>query len=167
MPKIRILGSVDDQARAALIELLREAGFKVIEDDCEEISLISEEEEDVEASPVGDELQTAASNQKDESISGSVEEACVVVLTPDCSDNPEFAEQMRDAASRGCRVIGVWPPGATSDQPPRAVEDYGAGTVPWDMGRLRDALNPANANPTWSLPNGQPRQQPKVKRNRC
>lgn len=158
MPKVRILGSIDEKARAALITLLREAGIELSDEDaCDEKAADDLGEESVEEPEAQDDLVAAPGE----------EEVGVVVLTPECSEAPDLEQVMLGASNRGCRVIGIWPQGAIDGRLPRAIEDYGAGVVPWDARRLKDAIEPTTTDPNWSTPDAQPRPQPITRRNRC
>ena len=63
--------------------------------------------------------------------------ACVVVLTPGLTEE-DLQPTLTQVVARGCRVIGIWGPGADGDMSP--LGDYGADTVPWQSERVRDAI---------------------------
>lgn len=170
MPKIRIVGSVDDDLREALMKLLDDAGCEVlddlpvdaIEEDAEQYLLEddAEETEEEQSLPVEGAPVSEFSHKCDE-------DAGIVVLSPKCLADGGLEKAMQGAAARGCHVVGVWPPGTVAQDLPRPFEDYGGDTVVWHPGRLRDLLSQPEAQPTWPLPDNQPRPDRPLKRNKC
>lgn len=170
MPKVRVLGSIDDEAREALLKLLAEAGCEVVD---EEVGVDPaggeddpDEEEDPEA-PEADETAPADDDAAAEDAEPPGEEVGVLVLSPECLADEALERVMQGAAARGCRVIGIWPPGTRDETLPRAFEDYGGDTVTWDAGRLQGALSGQDASPGWLKPDAQPRAERQTKRNKC
>lgn len=170
MPKVCVLGSVDDEAREALLKLLAEAGCEVVD---EELT-VSEPDggEDVDnvedpAAPGSDEPVP----EDDEASAGRAEpedeEWGVILLSPECLADEELGRVMHRAAAQGRRVIGIWPPDTQDETLPRAFEDYGGDTVPWDADSLRGALPRRNAKPEWLKPDAEPRTERQTKRNKC
>ena len=155
--KVRILGPINEEVRAALVALLLEAGYEVADED--DHPKDSPGEADGEMEDTGGEPEGLPDEDNDD--------VGVVVLAPECLEDLVLGDAVQEAVSRGCRVIGIWPQGSTDGRLPRAIEDYGASTVPWDPARLRDAIRPATSSPDWSTPDAQPRPQPPTKRNKC
>jgi hypothetical protein len=167
MPKVCVLGPIDDEAREALLKLLAEAGCEVVDEDVPAVE--PDDEEDVEdpMAPEDDEPATADNGASAGDAEPQDEELGVIVLSPDCLADEALGRVMHRAAAQGRRVIGIWPPGTQDETLPRAFEDYGGDTVPWDAGSLRGALPRQNAKPEWLRPDAQPREERQTKRNKC
>lgn len=158
MSKVRLLGSIDDETREALRKLLAEAGCELVDEEACGVDPDGEVDD-----PDGVEDPEAA---EDDEPRGD-EEVGVIVLSPACLADEGLERAMQGAAARGCRVIGIWPPGTRDETLPRAFEDYGGDTVTWDAGRLRGALSSADTAPGWLKPDAQPRAERQTKRNKC
>jgi len=147
--KTYIHPNVSGETRNQLAELLKEAGCEIVED--------LDETENEEGDPeIPTKALEEACDHAEVEAGGESESrdvpACVVVLTPGLVEG-DLEPGLSHAVARGCRVIGVW--GADADGDVSPLGDYGSDTVPWDVGRVRDAicgvpqhLNPAgNAMP--------------------
>ncbi|MER2268603.1 hypothetical protein [Methylobacterium oxalidis] len=172
MSKVRLLGSIDDETREALRKLLAEAGCELVDEEACGVDPDGEVDdpdgvEDPEA-PEDDEPGPADGDVAvEEAEPQGDEEVGVIVLSPACLADEGLERAMQGAAARGCRVIGIWPPGTRDETLPRAFEDYGGDTVTWDAGRLRGALSSADTAPGWLKPDAQPRAERQTKRNKC
>ena len=172
MVKVRIVGPVDEELREALMKLLGEAGCEVSEDlptDADEVDaehLLDDEAEECEETEEEEEKEEPGEDGA-EPPSGFDDEVGVVVLSPKCLADGSLEKAMEGAASRGCHVVGVWPPGTEIQDLPQAFEDYGGDTVIWDPARLRDIVLRPAARPKWPTPDDQPRAERPLKRNKC
>lgn len=168
MAKVRIVGPIDGELREALIKLLAEAGCEVLDDpfinlvDDDEVEepTTDETEELEEEEPQAVEVSTGSSSECDDDIG-------IVVLSPEFLADGKLEKVMQAAASRGCHVVGVWPPGTEDQDLPQSFEDYGGNTVIWDPGRLREVVSQPDSRPAWSSPDDQPRAERPLKRNKC
>jgi len=89
----------------------------------------------------------------------------LVIISSDPAVAPALELAIRGAASRGDRVIGLWPPGATGDALPGVLEDYGAALVVWQPTDLHAAICGDEA--PWQDIGGGQRQPANIPRNRC
>ena len=71
---------------------------------------------------------------------------------------------VRAAATRGDRVIAVWPPGSVSSPLPHILQDYGAALIVWDPVALHSAI--CGEEPEWQDAGGGTREAPAMKRNK-
>jgi len=154
MIKIRILGTLDEDTREALITLLKEAGFG---DAIDAGHAIVEEEAEAGVGE-GEFGNDADVNFEDE--------VCVVVLTPECDDDTELEGEVKNAVGAGCRIVGVWPRNPAPSSAPTMIDDYGS-CVPWEAGRLREAVVHGSAEPVRLDANSKPRDPIKIKHNKC
>jgi hypothetical protein len=90
------------------------------------------------------------------------------VLIVFVSSDPAVAEGLepavRQMASQGGRVIGVWPAGGGFDVLPAALEDYGAGSSNWNAEALRKAICAQGSD--WQDSSGGTRDQRALDRNK-
>ena len=170
MPKVCVLGPIDDEDRTALLKLLEEAGCEVVDEEVPVVEPDGEEDDEDVGDPVVPEDGEPASADDEASATHAEprdEECGVILLSPECLADEELERVMQRAAAQGRRVIGIWPTGTQDERLPRAFEDYGADTVPWDAGSLRGVLPRTNARPEWLKPDAQPRAERQTKRNKC
>ncbi len=146
MPKVCVLGPVDDEERTALLKLLAEAGCDVVD---EEVAAVEpgegEDDEGEDGEHVGIPLRgrRRARRRLPEDDADRPHADDEAPVTPrrgrglggdravsDCLADEELGRVMQRAAAQGRRVIGIWPPGTQDETLPRAFEDYGGDTVP-------------------------------------
>lgn len=89
----------------------------------------------------------------------------IVVLTPECADDPELDGAVGTAIGSGGRAVGVWPKGAEDGAAPPILSKVGSGIVTWDPKKLSEVLS--DTKTTWEKPDGTPRPKPITKRNKC
>lgn len=136
--KAYIHPQASDALRETLKELLDAAGCEVV-DDLEECEI------DLSAAPpVEGEVENARDDEaggeepsEEEAEDDGIPPACIVILVPELTEE-DLEPELSAAIGKGCRVIGIWGPGADGDISP--LKDYGADTVPWDVERVRDAV---------------------------
>lgn len=169
MPKVRVIGIVDPDILSALLQLLSEAGLEVLEGDprwdaeaeCGSLDA-TENDTNVSAENSQDDIDALESP-----LPLCEEDAGIVILSPGCMDDGTIDVAMRQAAARGCHVIGIWPPGVSEGDLPQSFEDYGGDTTIWDPSRLREVVSRSDTNPSWSLPDDRPRPERAVRRHKC
>jgi hypothetical protein len=170
MPQVHVLGSVDDETREALLKLLAEAGCELVDVEVGDDPAGGEDDPDGEEDPEAPETDAPVPTDDDAAAEDAVpsgEEVGVLVLSPECLADEALERVMQGAATRGCRVVGIWPPGTQDETLPRAFEDYGGDTVTWDAGRLRGAIARQDTGPGWLKPDARPRAERPTKRNKC
>jgi hypothetical protein len=145
MPKVKVyLKCLDEVEKRALLALLKEAGFEVIEDE-DDLALVPDQAEIEEVKP---------------------EEVLIVLINDACASDVELEKATQQAVSSRRRVIGVWPKNKSHGKVPAALEKYGADVVTWNSGKLRKAV--AEEVPAqWETTTGVPRAEPRTPRNRC
>ncbi|WP_312414311.1 hypothetical protein [Shinella sp.] len=123
-----------------------------------------------------DELDTAELGD-DESVEGDGDEdgepqhveeddvTLIVILTPECVEDPTLEEEVGRAVGSGGRAVGIWPPECEAGALPPILGKIGSGVVTWDPEALADVL--ADVETVWETPAGEPRTAPKTKRNKC
>jgi hypothetical protein len=90
----------------------------------------------------------------------------IVILTPECIDDPTLEEEVGRTVGSGGRAVGVWPQDSEgAGVLPPILEKIGSGVVTWDPEALARALT--DAETVWDTPAGEPRAAPKTKRNKC
>ncbi|MCR5870357.1 MULTISPECIES: hypothetical protein [unclassified Sphingomonas] len=119
--KVYIHPHVTGALRTAIKDLLNAIGCEIVDEleDCE-----------IDLTP----SEPAADDDNDDV---QIAPACIVVLEPGLTED-DLEPELTAAIAHGCRVIGVWGPGADGDLSPLA--DYGADTVAWDAERIHDAV---------------------------
>jgi hypothetical protein len=150
--KIYIHPNVVGDDREKLEALLEEIG-------CEIVDALDEIEIETGACEEGND--EGDDDDEDQEIVGEEVPVCVVVLTPGLAE-ADLQPSLTRAVARGCRVIGIWGEGADGDSSP--LGDYGADTVPWDGGRVRDAVCGV---PQHKDPGGGAMPKPKRKHGGC
>jgi hypothetical protein len=120
--KVYIHPHVTGEVRKKLEDLLNEIGCEIVDnvDDCD-LALDAHLEEGEDCNEDGQ----------------LVAPACVVVLTPGLTEE-DLQPGLTQAVAHGCRVIGIWGPGADGDM--SSLDDYGSDTVPWEKERIHDAI---------------------------
>lgn len=94
-----------------------------------------------------------------------IEDFLVVLMAPDCVASPNLEEAVRYAVAGGWSVLAVWPEGAGHPQLPDILERLGGGAVAWSPEAIRKKL--AGEQPEWQEPSGEPREEPRTRRNKC
>lgn len=151
MTKVKVIGiSADD---AALKELLEAAECELIDAD-DDIDAAEDEITDKQDEPV----EVAANDDCDDTV-------VIVVLTPDCPSDEDLEAMVGRAIAKGERVVGMWPRGADVGVIPPCIDKFGDDTITWDPEPLRRVAQ--GEKPQWQTPTGQPRAEPKTKRNCC
>lgn len=87
----------------------------------------------------------------------------IVRLPDDDTPDPAFDNALLIAVQLGSKIIGVWPKegGGTC---PKAFDDYGGDTVPWNADLLREAVI---GIPQHRSESGVPAQNPETERHIC
>lgn len=158
--KVYIHPSATGETRDKLVALLEEAGCQIV-DAPEELDVADAGDEEMPVA-TGDEVeQDDIGEEGEEPETAPAVPACVVVLQPGLVES-DLEPDLARAVKHGCRVIGVWRPGAAAD--PSPLGDYGADTVPWDSARVRDAICGV---PQHQGPTGERAPKPKATHGGC
>ncbi|MCB4767106.1 hypothetical protein LGR54_00670 [Ancylobacter sp. Lp-2] len=142
-----------------LDQLLAEAGCVQVDEDKPAPGDGADDQEDEEhqRSDAGDN-DTEVNDEEDDV-------TLIVVLTPECADDPQLEGAVGSAVGSGGRAVGVWPKGAEERTLPSILGKIGSGAVVWDSKKLAAVLSDEES--TWDTPAGEPRVAPKTKRNKC
>lgn len=90
---------------------------------------------------------------------------CIVYVSKD-TKNSEWVEwEIEYAHKKNKLIVGVWEPGSTGCDLPKALDKYGDAVVTWDSEKLIDAINGNNRD--WKRPNGEDFPNRKIKPHKC
>jgi hypothetical protein len=154
MPRVRIRpgNGVDEEQLRALLE---EAGCPAensVSGNLEEDAIPVEAEEDADASSTDEECDP---------------DALIVLLTPELAEDDLLESDLREAANRGCVVVGVWPPGVSAGVAPPPFKKYSSDQVIWAAEPIRRAICGEGSEPAYQDYTGAPQPAADTPRNCC
>jgi hypothetical protein len=150
-----------------LDQLLAEAGCVQVDEDGLALGDESDDQEEEEDQASDDSDDAGADDAQDDDEENAEEDdvTLIVVLTPQCVEDPELDGAVGGAVGSGGRAVGIWPKGAEERALPPILEKIGSGAVVWDPKKLAGVLS--DEETPWETPTGAPRPSPKTKRNKC